>query len=139
GNRIFENAELLAHGVAEWLCDLAQASNRTFAISLSGGLTPRRLYECLAAPPIAARFPWSNVRWFWGDERFVPHDHADSNYRMARIALLSHAPIPEDNIHAVPTEGQSPEQSAAAYEITLKRFYGSDRLASDRPLFDVTL
>jgi 6-phosphogluconolactonase len=139
GNRLFDDAETLAHGVAEWLCDLAQASNRAFAISLSGGSTPRRLYECLAAPPIAARFPWSRVHWFWGDERFVPHDHPDSNYRMARIALLSRVPIPKDNIHPVPTEGLSPEQSAAAYETTLKHFYGSDHLASDRPLFDVTL
>ena len=139
GNRLFDDAETLAHGVAEWLCHLAQASNRPFAISLSGGSTPRRLYECLAAPPISARFPWSRVHWFWGDERFVPHDHPDSNYRMAQIALLSRVPIPQDNIHAVPTEGLSPEQSAAAYETTLKRFYGADHLASDRPLFDITL
>jgi 6-phosphogluconolactonase len=139
GNRLFDDAETLAHGVAEWLCGLAQASNRAFAISLSGGSTPRRLYECLAAPPIAARFPWSRVHWFWGDERFVPHDHPDSNYRMARIALLSRASVPKDNIHAVLTEGLSPEQSAAAYETTLKRFYGAHKLAPDRPLFDVTL
>jgi 6-phosphogluconolactonase len=139
GHRIFENAEALAHGVAEWLCGLALACDRTFAVSLSGGSTPRRLYECLAAPPIAARFPWSRVHWFWGDERFVPHDHSDSNYRMAQDAFLSRVPVPNDNIHAVPTEGLSPEQSAAAYEITLKRFYGSDHLASDRSLFDVTL
>jgi 6-phosphogluconolactonase len=139
GDRLFDDDETLAHGVAEWLCDLAQASNRAFAISLSGGSTPRRLYECLAAPPIVARFPWSRVHWFWGDERFVPHDHPDSNYRMARIALLSSVPIPQDNIHAVPTEGLLPEQSAAAYETTLKCFYGSNHLATDRPLFDVTL
>ena len=139
GNRTFENAEALAHDVAEWLCDLAQASDRAFAVCLSGGSTPRRLYECLATPPIASRFPWSRVHWFWGDERFVPHDHPDSNYRMARDAFLSRVPVPDDNIHAVPTEGLSPEQAAAAYETTLKRFYGADTLAPDRPLFDVTL
>lgn len=139
GNRIFDNAEALAHDVAEWLCGLAQASNRAFAVSLSGGSTPRHLYECLAQPPIAARFPWSRVHWFWGDERFVPHGHPDSNCRMAREAFLSHVPVPQDNIHAVPTEVLSPEQSAAAYETTLKRFYGADKLAPDRPLFDVTL
>jgi 6-phosphogluconolactonase len=139
GNRIFDNAEALAHDVAEWLCGLAQASDRVFAVSLSGGSTPRHLYECLAQPPIAARFPWNSVHWFWGDERFVPHGHPDSNYRMAREAFLSHVPVPQDNIHSVPTEGLSPEQSAAAYETTLKRFYGADKLAPDRPLFDVTL
>ena len=93
----------------------------------------------LADAGIASRFPWSRVHWFWGDERFVPHGHPDSNYRMARDALLSRVPVPDDNVHAIPTEGLSPEQAAAAYETTLKRFYGADMLAPDRPLFDVTL
>jgi 6-phosphogluconolactonase len=138
-NRTFENAETLAHDVAEWLCALAIASDRNFAICLSGGSTPKRLYERLADPSFASRFPWRRAHWFWGDERFVPHDHPDSNYRMAREALLSRVPVPDDNIHAVPTEGLSPEQAAAAYEATLKRFYGADVLAPDRPLFDVML
>jgi 6-phosphogluconolactonase len=139
GNRTFESGETLALDVAEWLCDLAQASDRAFAVCLSGGSTPRRLYECLAAPEIASRFPWNRTHWFWGDERFVPHDHPDSNYRMTREALLSRVSIPEANIHAVPTEGLSPEEAAIAYEATLKRFYGADSLAPGRPLFDVTL
>lgn len=139
GDYTFENAEMLARNVAEWLCDLAQASKGTFAVCLSGGSTPRRLYEFLATREIAARFPWSRVHWFWGDERFVPHDHRDSNYRMAREAFLSRVPVPDDNIHPVPTKGLSPEQGAGAYEKTLKHFYGADRLAADRPLFDVTL
>jgi 6-phosphogluconolactonase len=138
-NRTFESAETLAHDVAGWLCDLAEASDGAFAVNLSGGSTPRRLYETLAAPEIAARFPWNRVHWFWGDERFVPHDHPDSNYRMARDAFLSRAPVPDSNIHAIPTEGLSPDQAASAYEETLKRFYGADELASDRPLFGVTL
>ena len=139
GNQTFEDAETLAHHVAEWLCGLARASDRTFAVSLSGGSTPRRLYELLSTPEIASRFPWSRVHWFWGDERFVPHDHRDSNFGMARDAFLSRVPIAADNIHAIPTEGLSPEKAAAAYEATLKRFYGADTLASGRPLFDVTL
>ncbi|WP_088348649.1 MULTISPECIES: 6-phosphogluconolactonase [Rhodomicrobium] len=138
-HRIFESAEALASAGAEWLCELALASDRGFALCLSGGSTPRRLYECLAAPEIASRLPWSRTHWFWGDERFVPHDHPDSNYRMAREALLARVPIPAGNIHPVPTEGLSPEQAAAAYETILKRFYGADSLAPDRPLFDVTL
>ena len=139
GNRTFESAESLALAVAGWLCGLAQTSDRAFAVCLSGGSTPRRLYEDLAAPKIASRFPWNRTHWFWGDERFVPHDHPDSNYRMARDAFLSRVPVPNDNIHAVPTQGTTPDQAAAAYETTLKRFYGADRLARDRPLFDVTL
>jgi 6-phosphogluconolactonase len=83
--------------------------------------------------------PWPRVHWFWGDERFVPQDDPDSNYRMARDALLSRVPIPSGNIHPIPTEGLSAEEAAAAYEATLKEFYGADVLAPDRPLFDVTL
>jgi 6-phosphogluconolactonase len=138
-NRTYDNAEALAQNVAEWLCGLARASDGAFAVSLSGGSTPRRLYELLATPEIASRFPWNRAHWFWGDERFVPHNHPDSNYGMACDAFLSRVPVPKDNVHAVPTEGLLPEQAAAAYEATLKRFYRADTLASDRPLFDVTL
>ena len=138
-NHIFENGESLAHNAAEWLYALANASDGIFAICLSGGSTPRRLFEYLSGPTIASRFPWGRAHWFWGDERFVPHDHRDSNYRMAREAFLSCVPVPADNIHAIPTEGLSPEQSATAYETTLRRFYGADLLTPSRPLFDVTL
>jgi 6-phosphogluconolactonase len=137
--RTFESAETLARDVAEWLCGLAQDSDRAFAVCLSGGSTPRRLYEYLATPQIASRFPWSRAHWFWGDERFVPHDHPDSNFRMAYDAFLSLVPVPDDNVHAVPTEGLSPDQAAAAYETTLKRFYGAETFAPGKPLFDVTL
>jgi 6-phosphogluconolactonase len=69
---------------------------------------------------------------------FIPQDDPDSNYRMARDALLSRVPIPNGNIHPIPTEGLSAEEAAAAYEATLKEFYRADVLAPDRPLFDVT-
>jgi 6-phosphogluconolactonase len=78
-DRSFASAEALAQSVAEWLCALAQASDGDFAVCLSGGSTPRRLYERLAMPAIASQFPWPRVHWFWGDERFVPHDDLDSN------------------------------------------------------------
>ena len=137
--RIFADPKALAHDVAEWLCVLAQETDREFAICLSGGSTPRSLYERLAEPAVASRFPWSRVHWFWGDERFVPHDDPDSNYRMACEALLSQVRVDSGNIHAVPTENLSPDQAAAAYEGMLKRFYGADKLESQRPIFDVTL
>src|ERR1700737_4157589 len=104
-NRTFDNAEALAGNFAEWLCPLPQASDRVFAVCLSGGSTPRRLYEMLATPGFASRFPWRRAHWFWGDERFVPPDHPDSNYRMAHDALLSRVPVSGDNIHAIPPEG----------------------------------
>jgi 6-phosphogluconolactonase len=139
GNHVFDDADALAREVAEWLCALAQARNETFAVCLAGGSTPRRLYQRLAEPPIVMRFPWRRVHWFWGDERFVPHDHPDSNYRMARDAFLSSAAVPQANIHPIPIEGLTPQQAAAAYEATLKHFYGAEMLTPDRPLFDVTL
>ncbi len=138
-SRTFESAEMLAHEVADWLCGLAQAKDGAFAVCLSGGSTPQRLYERLAVPEVASRFPWDRAHWFWGDERFVPHDHPDSNFRMARDAFLSRTPVPPGNIHAVRTEGISLEEAAVAYEATLKGFYGTDQLVPERPLFDVTL
>lgn len=136
---ILANAEAFARRVAEWLLEMATATGGIFAVALSGGSTPRRLYQLLAGPPYRDAFPWSRTHWFWGDERFVPHDDALSNYRMAREALLSHAPIPAVNIHPVPTEGLSPQAAASAYEHELKSFYGAGRLDPARPLFDVTL
>ena len=137
--RTFQTAEVFAHAAAEWLCALAQASVGAFAICLSGGSTPRPIYERLATSAFAARFPWRRVHWFWGDERCVPHDHPDSNYRMVQEALLCRVPVPATNIHAIPTQPLTPEQSALAYEGTLKQFYRTDALNPKQPLFDVTL
>jgi 6-phosphogluconolactonase len=135
---ILAGAEDLSIRVAAWLLNLAMAKEDVFAVCLSGGSTPRRLYEHLAAPPFHTEFPWARTHLFWGDERFVPHDDAASNYRMVREALLSKIPIPVQNIHPVPTERLSPEAAALAYERELKSFYGAARLDPRRPMFDVT-
>ena len=137
--RTFDNPEALARGVAQWLLGAVQERGGTCAVCLSGGSTPRRLYELLAVQPIVSRFPWEDVHWFWGDERFVPEDHPDSNFRMVDEALLSIAPVARENIHAIATEGLSLEEAAADYERVLKNFYGEDRLDAGRPLFDVML
>jgi 6-phosphogluconolactonase len=135
----FADPEALAHYAAQWLCNRALAGAGNFAICLSGGSTPRRLYEILAEPAMASQMPWGRCHWFFGDERFVPHDHPDSNFRMVREALFAHAPIPGENIHAVPTEGLTPQAAALAYEATLKRYYGADAIDPHKTLFDVTL
>jgi 6-phosphogluconolactonase len=137
--RILADPEALSICVAGWILDLAVAKEGMFSICLSGGSTPRRLYEHLAAPPVRDAFPWSRTHLFWGDERFAPHDDASSNYRMVREALLMQIPIPEKNIHPIPTEGLSPDAAASAYESELKIFYGADSLDPERPIFDVTL
>src|SRR5271154_3513715 len=128
----------LAHHVADWMTVLALASSGPFRVSLSGGSTPKTLYGLLASDEFRGRFPWQRVSWYWGDERFVPYDHPESNYRMTREAMLSKAPVPPENIHHVPAEG-TPEQAARRYELTLQSDYGAAALDPARPLFDITL
>jgi 6-phosphogluconolactonase len=107
-------------------------------VSLTGGSTPRRVYEVLADPrqPWRTRIPWERVHLFWGDERHVPPDHADSNYGMARDALIARVPIPPDQVHRM--HGERPAADAAReYEIALGRAF----LAARRPdqTFDLML
>jgi 6-phosphogluconolactonase len=136
---VLPDPEALAQRAADWLLAAATARGGVFAVALAGGSTPRALYEKLARPPYRNAFPWARAHFFWGDERFVPHDHSESNFRMAREALLSRVPIPAGNIHPVPTQGLSPEAAAAAYQRDLMAFHGAERLAPDRALFEVTL
>ena len=123
---ILADPEALARRVADWMLAVATAKDGLFAVALSGGSTPRRLYQLLAGPRYRDQFPWSRTHWFWGDERFVPHDDALSNYRMVREAQ-SCAPIPAINVHPIPIEGVSPEAAVSAYERALKSFYGAER------------
>jgi 6-phosphogluconolactonase len=132
------DAAALAQRAAEWLVEQAEATSGVCRISLSGGSTPRALYTLLAQEPLRSRMPWQRLELFWGDERFVPPDHKDSNYRMTRETLLDHVPLTPAQIHRMPTEG-SPEEAVAAYDSLLKSVYGSDRLDPSRPFFDVTL
>jgi len=128
----------LAHHVAEWLTGAALASTGPFRVSLSGGSTPKTLYALLASDEFRGRFPWQRVFWYWGDERFVPYDHPDSNYRMTREAMLAKAPVPPENIHPVPYDG-TPEEAALRYQRTLQDHYGATVFDPARPLFDITL
>ena len=136
---VFPDPAALAERVAAWLAGLAKARTGPFAVCLSGGSTPKRLYQQLARARYRETFPWPRAHWFWGDERFVPPTDPLSNFRMVHEAMLAHVPIPPENIHPVPTTGLTPEASAAAYEKTLQSFYGARRLEPGRPLFEVTL
>jgi 6-phosphogluconolactonase len=135
---ILPDPQTLARHVAEWMTQAALAAKTPFRVSLSGGSTPKALYTLLAADDFRDRFPWARVSWYWGDERFVPYDHPDSNYRMTREAMLSKAPVPPENIHPVPADG-TPEEAARRYEHTLREAYGAPTLDPARPLFDITL
>ena len=76
-----------------------------YSIALSGGSTPRRLYALLANDAkLQKQIPWDRVHFFWGDERHVPPDQADSNYRMANETMLSRVPVPPENTHRIRAE-----------------------------------
>jgi 6-phosphogluconolactonase len=135
---IFSDPPALAHAVAEWMTAAAVETRGPFRVALSGGDTPRRLYETLASDEFRARFPWTRVHWYWGDERFVPHTDPQSNYRMAHDAMLARAPVPPANVHPVPFDA-TPEEAASRYEQVLQEAYGARVLDPARPLFDLVL
>jgi len=136
---VLPDAEAVAERAAAIIRERASSKAGPVAVCLSGGSTPRLLYEKLAAEPYRSTLPWPRMHWFWGDERFVPADDERSNQRMVRRALLDKVAAPADAIHPVRTEANGPEESATVYEEELKRFYGADRFDPARALFDVTL
>src|SRR5215469_371586 len=93
---VMPDATALARHVAEWMTAAVQAAKPPFRVALAGGSTPKALFKLLASDAFIDRLPWQRVSWYWGDERFVPHDDAASNYRMAREAMLAKAPILTD-------------------------------------------
>ena len=103
-----------------------------FTVCLAGGNTPKALYALLATDAFAAKIPWDQCHFFWGDERCVPPDHGDSNYRMAREAFLSKVPVSESQIYRMMAE-KPPDLAALRYEATLKAHFNSR--AGDFPRF----
>ena len=91
-------------------------------VALSGGSTPKPLYESL----VNADIDWNKLYIFWGDERYVPHDHPKSNARMTAEAWLNHVPIPKQNIFPVPTSSKAPAADAAKYAKTLQDFFQTE-------------
>lgn len=118
----------LAREAARRFIELAGAAIRDrgrFAVALSGGSTPRRLYELLTLPPYRQAVDWSRVHLFFADERFVPPMDSESTARLVRETLLNDMPIPAENFHPMPTEDDPPETCAARYAETLARFFGA--------------
>ena len=134
---IVDDAEALAHEAATRVIDCISRSARP-AVCLTGGSSPRRLYELLGAEPFRDQIPWARVHWFMGDERLAPHEPQLSNMGMARRSFLDRV-APRENIHAVPTDTGDPDAAARAYEQDLRSLYGADRLDPARPLFDIVL
>lgn len=114
--QIFPNAKELARAAAEYV-----VARSPFTVALSGGSTPKLLYQLLADPnePFRERVQWAQTHFFWSDERHVPPDDPESNYRMANEALLAHVPVPENNVHRIPSENPNAAEAAGDYERTL--------------------
>jgi len=138
---VLDAPEDVARSAAETWVRLARESveqRGRFVIALSGGSTPERLYRVLATEPkVRDAVPWPRVHVCWSDERLVSPAHRDSNYRMAREALLDHVPIPAAQIHRIASECADPESAASAYEVTLRGVF--DLGAGEFPSFDLLL
>lgn len=134
--KILKDLEAISSEAADIFCDTAAEANaegRDFRVALSGGSTPRRLYEQLASPPWREQVQWNRVQVFWGDERCVPVTDSRSNANLAEQLLLRQVPLPRENIHRVC--GDLPaEQAALKYEARLREHFG-ERL----PIFDLIL
>jgi 6-phosphogluconolactonase len=123
--QVFSSSQELFRAAAQEFTRLANQATRehgSFSVALSGGSTPKALYSLLAAAP-ALSIPWDKIFFFWGDERHVPPDDAESNYRMVDEALLSRVPVPPGNIFRMPSENPDAAAAASAYEQTLRSFF----------------
>jgi 6-phosphogluconolactonase len=132
--RIFSITAVLNRAAAEAFIQLANkaiAEYGQFNVALAGGNTPRAIYQLLATD-YREQIGWSHVHFFWGDERYVPSNDPDSNYRMARESLFDHVPILAENVHRMPTEFIQPETAAQEYEKTLR-----DSWPASLPRFDL--
>src|ERR1051326_6588109 len=134
--RVLPDAAALADAAARHIVGLGQAAidaRGAFSIALSGGSTPRELHRRLANAPLVSQLDWPRVHVFFGDERCVPPDHPDSNYRMASETLLSHVPVLDAHVHRMRGE-IPPEEGAVEYEQELRAFF-----AGEPPRLDLIL
>ena len=138
--RVQDDAAGVARAAADVFVDAAQRAVQErgrFFVALSGGSTPRALYQLLAAPPYHDQVDWSRTWVFWGDERCVPPESEESNYRMAREALLFHVPVPAHQVFRMRGELADVDAAAALYEMDLRRAFALAPGAL--PRFDLVL
>jgi 6-phosphogluconolactonase len=119
------------------IAEAAVARAGRFSVALAGGSTPRPVYARLATEPYRSRIPWRQTAFFWGDERCVPPDHSDSNYRMAEETLLSHLPMIPGGVYRMRGEDPEPARAASSYEQLLRTAFRLD--AGEFPRFDLIL
>ena len=131
----------LAKTAAERVIARIDENPGRIAICLTGGSSPKALYQLLATPDYRQRIPWDRIDWFIGDERLVPRKDALHNMTMARQAFLDRC-APAANVHPIATDTadlKDPDVSAALYENELMAFYGAEQFDPQRPLFDLVL
>ncbi len=128
----------VARTAAERLMARIGTNAGCIAICLTGGSSPKQLYQLLGSDAYRGRIPWARVHWFIGDERFVAEDDPLNNMAAARAIFLDQN-APPANIHPIPTATESPDASARAYETELQAFYGTAQLDAAKPLFDLVL
>jgi 6-phosphogluconolactonase len=136
--QVFPDPQSLAHAAAALFQESAAnaiARRGLFTVALAGGSTPRLTYSLLADEPYRSQVEWTKIHFFWGDERCVPPDHPDSNYRMASEALLSHIPVTPGHVHRMRGEDPDAAGAAAAYAHEIRVVFGE----ADLPTFDLVL
>ncbi|MCJ9700528.1 6-phosphogluconolactonase [Bradyrhizobium sp. SHOUNA76] len=132
------DAEALAQAAAERVMARIAANPGRIAICLTGGSSPKKLYQLLGSDAYRAKIPWQRVHWFIGDERFVPESDPLNNMAVARATFLDRD-APSGHVHPIPTTADNPDRSAEAYARELQAFYGAENLDPARPLFDLVL
>ena len=135
--QVFHDLEILSRAAAELFVALSKntiAAQGRFTVALSGGATPRYLYTLLGSPPCRESIDWKHVHVFWADERCVPADHCESNFKVAGDAFMRKAAIPDENIHRIPGE-LGADQAALKYEQELRSFFGT----APFPIFDLII
>jgi len=133
---IYPDIDTLNREAAQYIVRLASESivmHGRFTIALSGGSTPRKLYSLLGSEPYRSQIDWALVEIFWSDERCVPPDSEDSNYRMARETLLSNIPIAAKQVHRMPADQPDRDVASQAYTLEMQRTFGTDGI----PRFDL--
>jgi len=137
---IAENYEDLCGKVTQEILGLSTqkiTANNKFSIVLSGGSTPKGIYQCMASPSFRNKFRWEKIHIFFGDERWVLPDDPRSNYRMVTEALLSKINVPDQNIHFIQTEDCNLQTSALLYEKSISDFFQLKK--GEFPAFDLVL
>lgn len=132
---IYDNSQELAWAAAIAFASLAEqsvAERGIFTVALSGGSTPKAMFSLLSQRPFVDSLPWPAIRFFWGDERCVPPDHADSNFRMTNETLLSKIPALTENVFRIPAEAENHHHAAESYSATLRQTFNSEA-----PQFDL--